>query len=404
MKELTVTNHDTSYYQETEATDSNVLPAASCSISRVYICGDGIPIEAESPASSVSPPPFASYDTYYDDLPKAEHVYDSSAISKTESVPYVQQYYDESIGVADVHHVNDQPFSVSSGACYTPTLGEGASNQSRIASDETVDPVAYQYWYGGTPTIPAHPPACYTGEGYQKPMSPYVSFCYGPQHQYYQGTPRPYNGYIPERKASYRANYSMQDAYMHGMTPYPVPQPSRSPGNWANIHPPTELAPVACYSMSPERMSHKAWMGRAHAAHEPLASSSIPPPMMIQPMSHDVIQSPISHQLEADSFYNELSVRLQHELKKKTTLGNAGRPKMNRNHYICAICNAKSTPQWRYIKGTSVCNACYMRIRKQKMKRLKQDKETPPRYDGSNLDSELGDDTPVDEHLSHDKS
>lgn len=32
---------------------------------------------------------------------------------------------------------------------------------------------------------------------------------------------------------------------------------------------------------------------------------------------------------------------------------------------VCFNCGVRQTPQWRYVDGASVCNACYMRRRKQ---------------------------------------
>ncbi|KAK2196498.1 bifunctional Zinc finger [Babesia duncani] len=43
----------------------------------------------------------------------------------------------------------------------------------------------------------------------------------------------------------------------------------------------------------------------------------------------------------------------------------AGRPKMNRKDYFCTKCNVKHTPQWRYFFNEPVCNACYMKLKKQ---------------------------------------
>uniref|UniRef100_A0A3B0MWE6 GATA-specific transcription factor, putative n=1 Tax=Theileria annulata TaxID=5874 RepID=A0A3B0MWE6_THEAN len=61
-----------------------------------------------------------------------------------------------------------------------------------------------------------------------------------------------------------------------------------------------------------------------------------------------------------------IAIKPKQEKKRNSRSTSAGRPKLNRNHYSCSNCNVKTTPQWRYYKGVAVCNACYMRIRKDK--------------------------------------
>ncbi|AFZ81265.1 hypothetical protein BEWA_006740 [Theileria equi strain WA] len=55
-----------------------------------------------------------------------------------------------------------------------------------------------------------------------------------------------------------------------------------------------------------------------------------------------------------------------HGKKRISQTPTVGRPRLNRNNYSCANCKVKTTPQWRYVNGIAVCNACYMRIRKDK--------------------------------------
>ncbi|CCF75443.1 hypothetical protein BmR1_04g06230 [Babesia microti strain RI] len=56
---------------------------------------------------------------------------------------------------------------------------------------------------------------------------------------------------------------------------------------------------------------------------------------------------------------------------KRGKNSSAGRPRLNRSDYACSKCRARATPQWRYLHGVAVCNACYMRARKERM-RLKR--------------------------------
>eukprot|EP00375_Theileria_parva_P001605 XP_764278.1 hypothetical protein [Theileria parva strain Muguga] len=64
--------------------------------------------------------------------------------------------------------------------------------------------------------------------------------------------------------------------------------------------------------------------------------------------------------------HGRIATKPTHDKKRNSRSTSAGRPKLNRNHYSCSNCNVKTTPQWRYYKGVAVCNACYMRIRKDK--------------------------------------
>eukprot|EP01067_Filipodium_phascolosomae_P001873 Filipodium_phascolosomae@DN2185_c0_g1_i2.p1 len=42
-----------------------------------------------------------------------------------------------------------------------------------------------------------------------------------------------------------------------------------------------------------------------------------------------------------------------------------GRPPLNRFSFSCSFCGLRKTPQWRYLDNCRVCNACWMRWRKE---------------------------------------
>ncbi|BAM41908.1 uncharacterized protein TOT_040000288 [Theileria orientalis strain Shintoku] len=87
-------------------------------------------------------------------------------------------------------------------------------------------------------------------------------------------------------------------------------------------------------------------------------------------LKHDMMNPSDDGKYRSEALYQPDPIARKPKRDRKKTVktgSSAGRPRLNRNHYSCANCNAKSTPQWRYVTGVAVCNACYMRMRKDKI-------------------------------------
>ncbi|KAK1444489.1 hypothetical protein BgAZ_103950 [Babesia gibsoni] len=352
--------------------DSNGLSNTETSSSRPYV-EEVAKIDIDSSTSTVAPPHFASYDYYNGELqptggsPVPMVRYDTGQTS-------IPTLYDESHGTPSIE---DQgvTYSPAPEECLTAHVEDMHDKRAITPYQDTLDNANYPFWYTETPVMPSYSPITFSDGKYNAAIPRYTGYAYQQHIPYYPTPTANYNGYAPERKGMFNGGYNMQDAFYPGKAPYPVVPPNRRSPKWTSLPSRNDLSPASYYSMSPDAMSYKSWTSRVPGSRDTSPPTNVAVPLILHDVSRDVVPTHMDQSYEADSFYNELSARLQREIKKKSVMGTAGRPKLNRNNYVCANCNAKSTPQWRYIKGTSVCNACYMRIRKQKMKRLKQETE-----------------------------
>lgn len=376
MKEDNVANADPENCPSNQTAGSKGFDLAANIVTGVYLSEEGATkADVDGSACTVSPQHFATYDYCNDGLVNTESSIDCSVRQEIDPVPLVQQLYDGSFGIAGVEAETTLIYQQTAEGCLTPPVEQASSLQNATPYEELGDSVQYPYWYTSNTAMPTYSPIPLTSESYGKAMNTYPRYSYSNPLQYYPESKVNYNSSIPERKGRFCGAYSMQEAFYQGKINYPFMSPTRRPQTWVSMPPNSDLAPTAYYNMSPDAVSYKGWTASGVGGRDTSPQGNVTVPILVNEYPQEAVSMNGDPQYEADSFYHELSARLKTELKKKTSIGTAGRPKMNRNNYVCANCNAKSTPQWRYIKGSSVCNACYMRIRKQKMKRLKQEKE-----------------------------
>ncbi|GIX60908.1 GATA zinc finger domain-containing protein, putative [Babesia caballi] len=285
------------------------------------------------------------------------------------------------------------PASMPSGMTGAVPSGMPASASSGMhgtmpAGDPSMDAMGRQYWYGRTPgsTMYSKPIVRYGG-GYHG---------YGPVSPYYPCNGPPYNSYTSERSLPYTGAYHMpNDAYMQGKMPYPPAYGPRRAISTGALPAQCNTSPLNCYRMLNDQqmpqLQYKGCKTHPPSMHDGVDTSPISGPSMMHPQSHEPVAPRLNDTYNPDPFFSELTLQLQNELKNKKPLMPAGRPRVNRHNYVCAMCNAKTTPQWRYIKGTSVCNACYMRIRKQKLReqqRQEKEEEEVGRSDAASAETE----------------
>ncbi|EDO08295.1 GATA zinc finger family protein [Babesia bovis T2Bo] len=247
----------------------------------------------------------------------------------------------------------------------------GTSAPSMTGTHETIEDPSSNYWCGYQMTPPPYgttPPG--TAQQYPRTVTRYGNYRYGATSPYYPMGGSMYSSYPVERNMPYPAGYSISnESYYNSKQPYMPYTPRRSlsstmtPGVVKSSSLPSHHIPI-------DQMQYKGWYGQMGSMDPHL----LQPRSVCHPNSNEPPGSQRTPRFNSEILYNELTSRLQRELTNKRHVS-SGRPKMNRHNYVCAMCNAKTTPQWRYIKGTSVCNACYMRIRKQKLKQQQQDEE-----------------------------
>ncbi|GBE58825.1 GATA zinc finger domain-containing protein [Babesia ovata] len=245
----------------------------------------------------------------------------------------------------------------------------GAMYPSMANGEAAMDPMNAQYWYGSNSIEqPMVSPSCDVTM-FHKPMTTrYDNYRYA-YPSYYPQNGQSYSPYGSDQTLPYPGNYGMQEeAYSPGKQPF---SPRRAVSTGA-LPAPSKTSPMNSYQVSPDRAAMRGWNTQGYS--ESMDQNTMQNiPMINQPTpEQQSMQMPA--RFGPDAFYGELSKRLQQEMKTKRQ-GSCGRPRSTRHNYVCAMCNARTTPQWRYIKGTSVCNACYMRIRKQKLKQKALEKE-----------------------------
>ncbi|GFE53352.1 GATA zinc finger domain-containing protein [Babesia ovis] len=266
--------------------------------------------------------------------------------------------------------------------------------------DDTVDNVNSSYWYGCQMTPPPYgtpPPS--SGATYPRSVNRYGSYRYGGSSPYYPVNNAVYMSYPVERNAPYPANYNVSnETFYNSKQAYAPYTPRRGIGS--SIMPSSaKTGPMSSQHLPMDQMQYKGWYGQmANLEANALQAGSI-----YHPAQHDLRGAQRPTRINSEVLYSELTSRLQRELTNKRHVS-SGRPKMNRHNYVCAMCNAKTTPQWRYIKGTSVCNACYMRIRKQKMRQQQQQEEEIARSECASADTEVPDDGRTEETTPPDRA
>ncbi|ORM39929.1 uncharacterized protein BXIN_1288 [Babesia sp. Xinjiang] len=281
---------------------------------------------------------------------------------------------------------------MTGGMVMTPTAG--MSN-----AEDNMDTINGNYWYGcQIPQTPYSPGPC-SPTAHPRNMPQYGGYRYGPSSPYYHLGGTLYGTYSVDRNMPYSVGYNMSsESVYHGKQHYLPYAPRRSVSS-SFIQGTVKPSHMPCYHLPSDQMGYKNW----YSNMPNLENGGMQPASMLHPQQHDPRASHRAQRFNSEILYSELTSRLQREMTNKRHVS-SGRPKMNRHNYVCAMCNAKSTPQWRYIKGTSVCNACYMRIRKQKQKQQQQQDEEIARSDCASAETEVPDDGRTDEATSPDKS
>ncbi|CDR96728.1 hypothetical protein, conserved [Babesia bigemina] len=318
-------------------------------------------------------------------VPSASMMYDYGAEYSTAQPMAVPGY---EMGLVDSYDQSGGSKQMTPGISSSMSGGlHGSMYANMPSTEESIDTMNAQYWYGRNSMEQAMvPPSCDLTM-YQKPMTPRYDGYRFPFPPYYPQNGQSYATYGSERNLPYSGSYGMHE---EGYSPAKQHYSPRRAVSTGALPAPCKTPPINCYQMSPDHMAMRGWSAQGYPEGVDQNAMQNIPMINQSPMEQQPMQMP--PRFGPDAFYGELTRRLQQEMKSKKQAA-SGRPKVSRHNYVCAMCHARTTPQWRYIKGTSVCNACYMRIRKQKLRqRAREKEEAAMKFESASAETEIPDD------------